>query len=614
MGSNSNITEVYERIPAGLGDGVMLRPAIVANMSKKPRARHVLHIWEAVSRIFNDIDGLEIVPLGGEEGERYDKSRRLLRGYNKGNLYELSSPGLQYETSVQPHVNKSRQEIFCDVVGVPFSKSSYRVTFSESEEQFARHFVCGMDNPIGIHVRASQWYRDYEFIKLLVEYFAKKYDGTVVTFDDKYIHNTRKTNIASLAVPNYRLSWAVMSKMNILVGPDSFGIHAAGSAGVPVYGLFGPTDPRCRLKYENAAWLDSYSTCGRQYCWYKPCRQISCLSTRLPGFLWDDIVAKLGSFLDRDGDGGKPWGRYDSVAVVRMRGIGDVLMSLPAVAKQREGMSAAHGSVTYVTGPDSAPLVESSGLVDKVVSVEYKHETTVLSPLPPGVDFSKYDKVYNLINVFDYAPFSDRVDRSKLAGDCLDTDVNGIGPPILKVPDSWLRGAEELLGRNNISGNKPFIALQVDSDGESRRWPRRRQEEFLRLVYKKGREVVLLSDRWQNYSHSEVVNLTGQTDIETYVGAIALCGVFVGSDSSGVHIAGCLGKKAIALYGSVDPKLRISYYPTVKAIVGKARCVPCNDWGIVSCEKWKKSVKCMWSIKARKVYRQVEKMLKNDGR
>lgn len=607
MGSNSHI-EVYERLTAGLGDAIMLRPAIVANMAAKPDYKHALHVWSGTSHIFDDIEGLAIVLFDGEESERFARSRKQLEGKDH-TLYELSASCLTKELAQQPNIKLSRQEMFCETVGVPFDVGNYRVNFFDDEKQFAKFFTCGMENPIGIHMRSSQRYRDYKAMESLVGCFAKSHDGIVVTIDREYRYNGKRSNVVSLAGFDYRQVWAVIAEMKLVVGPDSFGVHAAGSVGVPVYGIFGPTDPRCRLKYENVAWPGEYWRCGRQYCWYRPCKYWSCVNSRFPGYYWDDMVEKLGYALQGNGKEDIP--RNDDRAVIRVRGLGDVLMTLPALSKIRSGMSM-YGKIAYATGGDLAPLLGTNHLVDEVVSVDYPHSPEGLPAPPLGLDVSEFDRVDNLVNLVDYCPLSDRVERIRLFADALgvsDIDENFK----FVVPNDWLRDARKLLGEYGVGAKDEVVALQVGSAGQSRYWPRRRWEKFVRLAIRRGRKVVLLSDAWRNCSEAQAVNLTGETDIKLFVGIIALCDVFVGPDSAGVHVAGCVGTEAVGLFGSVDPKLRISHYPTVVSVVGRARCAPCNDWGKVSCGESRRVVKCMWSISARRVMRKVEGVLRGAG-
>lgn len=349
--------ELYERIHTGLGDGIMLRPAIIANMQRYPERRHILHIYSGVACIFEDIEGLEIVPIkhsknmcdvDKEAQERYFLSYMRSKDYNISNVYMLSTPCADYESDHSPFesvikekkrlcftrslglyygmykrtlprlslyrkvlnyavptgnkIRKSRQQIFCETIGVSFSLDNYNVKFSDKELYLANNVINGSGDVIGIHMRTSTHQRDYKYMIDLVEHVASKVNA-VITFDSKWEYTGRRSNVIS-SLHGIREKWAIISKLKMLIGPDSFGIHAAGSLGIPTYGMFGPTDPACRLThYKNAAWNGKWRLpvlrrgfrlgCGRQYCWYKPCKARMCLNARSPQYYWNNAVTKL---------------------------------------------------------------------------------------------------------------------------------------------------------------------------------------------------------------------------------------------------------------------------------------------------------------------------------
>jgi ADP-heptose:LPS heptosyltransferase len=51
-------------------------------------------------------------------------------------------------------------------------------------------------------------------------------------------------------------------------------------------------------------------------------------------------------------------------------------------------------------------------------------------------------------------------------------------------------------------------------------------------------------------------------------------------DTVGVHLAGVLGLKCLALYGPFPAEVRTKYYPTVEVMQGKAPCAPCFSHGL----------------------------------
>ena len=288
----------------------MLRPAIVANMKKYPRKDHVLHIRSSEAPMFSDIEGLKIVPIDGKSTLlRQRSSSKELAKYGKHTLHGLSTPCSVYESENLPYIIKSRQEIFCETVGVKFNYKNYSVSFTEEELDFANDFLFGCGGCIGIHLRSAEPWRDFRYVNIkknkirmfnVVEMLASKFDGYIVTFDGDKKYEGKAKNVISMASEGIRLKWAVASNMLLGIGPDSAYVHMFGATNVPVYGIFGPTDPKVRLRYPNSYYSPPYKKCKSQYCWYlyPRCRHnIGCMNSRTSVFYVRDILRKMGRFI-----------------------------------------------------------------------------------------------------------------------------------------------------------------------------------------------------------------------------------------------------------------------------------------------------------------------------
>ena len=179
----------------------------------------------------------------------------------------------------------------------------------------------------------------------------------------------------------------------------------------------------------------------------------------------------------------------------------------------------------------------------------------------------------------------------------------------LHVPEEWRKQAVDVLEENGVREGNKIIAFQCDSKGLSRQWAKKRQIEFARLVAKKHWKLVMLSDEPKGNLNKYAINLTAKLTIEQYIGIISQSTVFVGVDSSGVHIAGAIGIPAVGLFGSVDPKLRIEHYGTVHPVIGKAKCVFCNDWQKANCNNAKNRPPCLYAITGKEVMKKVEEVL-----
>jgi ADP-heptose:LPS heptosyltransferase len=296
--------------------------------------------------------------------------------------------------------------------------------------------------------------------------------------------------------------------------------------------------------------------------------------------------------------------------VIRIRGIGDVLMLLPAVATVRALNPDAE--ISIITSPGCARMLDASTLFKEVIACDYRHATHGLPPLPVILDYGKFDVVHNLINKVEWVPASATTQRTELFGmlmglDRIDYNTDWKG----HIPESWRQNAREILDQGGCKEGDIVIALQVTSAGRSRIWHRERWVEFVGKCAHRGYKVAVLSDERMNKVPASAINLTGRCDMAEYIGVIAESSIGIGPDSSLAHIAGWLDHPAIALFGSIHPSLRIAHYSSVEAIVGKGPhgCVPCNDWMFDSCGGKKHTPLCMWSITANRVMKKLEKML-----
>jgi len=317
----------------------MLRPAIIASIKERPNKQHIIHTLANPAPLYSDIDNLEIVVIDGDNYiECLENSSKLYHEYDNCIVYKLSSPCYDYEVENSPNIYRSRQEMFCAVIGVKFSIDNYNVKFTQQERDTARKFIKSGYKNIGIHLRAMQDYRSYRYttkaVKLVddnikyrsfVEHIARRFSGYVYIFDLNYKYDGKLDNIVNVNFGDVRLVWAIMSLMDIGIGVDSFGIHAMGSVGVPVYGIFGATDPKCRLLYKTSYTSPLFDKCSRQHCWYQPCKYVPCINARYPSFYWNDIESKMGHYL-YDKPIGKSEPVYKSLLKTKSSNIAIVLL------------------------------------------------------------------------------------------------------------------------------------------------------------------------------------------------------------------------------------------------------------------------------------------------
>jgi len=610
MGSNGDLMEavinnkvVIERKLGGIGDCTMVRPAVNAYIQQNPEREVYIRTSRPLEGVFQDIDCAGIL-LEEPKFKDFD-------------YYDLNSPCLNYELSNHPFivVNKkklipsgkkillSRQEIFCNVAGVKFDQSNYNVRFTEEELQFAEDYTKGLNNILFIHCNANEPSRSYKYESALLDYVSKHWDGYIIAIRPK--KDPKKNNVIVWQDGSIRQLWSVMTKSKAGIMVDSGPIHLMGAIGGTIYAVFGPISPSIRLKYPHAYWKDIKCRYTKnEHCFYTPCKGSYCMS-RYPKEIFIDAMSKMDLIINTKKM--KPISIVEhkldpntmkDVAICRIRGIGDVLLSLPAIKAYK--VKYPHINIDYITDEDMVDILKTTGLFREVIGVKYNHRAGGYPNLPPGTDVDIYSNVYNLINKVDFEKESTYIPRIELFAKELGVEGERLERVGITIPLDWY---------DHIGGcHNKQVVIQSDSNGESRKWDIQRQIEL--CYFLKDKFLITATGLIRNDSFPDFVNnLTGMQTLKQYFVTISEAGIVVASDSSAVHIAGCLGVKCIGLYGSVNPILRTAHYPSVYPLVGKGKCVPCNDWQDGNCKGIKHYPTCLFNIRAKTVYNKIMEII-----
>ena len=107
-----------------------------------------------------------------------------------------------------------------------------------------------------------------------------------------------------------------------------------------------------------------------------------------------------------------------------------------------------------------------------------------------------------------------------------------------------------------------------------------------------------------------VSNLIDRSTPFEMVNAIAHAALVITPDTGTLHIAAALGKKTLALFGNINPRTRISYYPTVRALYpqGELPCIPCWDMHTCMSGRPEDGSKCMQSFTPEKIFRAIKEL------
>ncbi len=270
-------------------------------------------------------------------------------------------------------------------------------------------------------------------------------------------------------------------------------------------------------------------------------------------------------------------GRRPLILVQREAGIGDIISSFPALSALRARHPRA--LIVYITSPAFMPIVQMSGLVDRIVEPE--------RPCEPGQAQPRDFDHYFLPQMDDERPAGERPHRPPIhLVDGFSREL-GVAPvsrqPRLHVPYKAARRIEaRLRGLERAEG--PLVGIQVGPSWDVRMWPMehwdalaaRLQRELGATVLQLGADFHAETGAAKSDRVAGAVDWVGQLTLEETAAALARCDLFVGIDSGLLHMAGAVGTPCVGLFGPIDPALRLPPETTSLAVVADIPCLGCH--------------------------------------
>ena len=148
-------------------------------------------------------------------------------------------------------------------------------------------------------------------------------------------------------------------------------------------------------------------------------------------------------------------------------------------------------------------------------------------------------------------------------------------PDFILSPDelAWAHDAYPRTKHNRV-------AIQIKSSTPSRDYPMLQMGDVIRRLHGRGWDVVLLGLPHEIVGKNEdrITNCAkDQLTFRQSAAVLATADVFLGPDSSLIHVAGAIGTPAVGLFSVVPWQLRTKYCPTTFVIQAKQGCdlAPC---------------------------------------
>jgi lipopolysaccharide heptosyltransferase II len=327
----------------------------------------------------------------------------------------------------------------------------------------------------------------------------------------------------------------------------------------------------------------------------------------------------------------------NKILLIRLRRIGDIIMTTPAISALRSEFPKAH--IAYAVEKPYRLLVEGNPNLDKILISPQEKTIRKFIGFVKGVRKERYDLILDfhcgprasLVTLFSGARlkigykikyrgfiYNRTIPRSKENGyyHSVENHINlvrALGVKVDSLPPLDLpqaRKEEEEKIRNFIQDNKldgsKIIGIHISAGNEFRDWGTENLAQLIKLLtQQEGVTVVLLGEKEDQTAEEEVLkranlpllSLVGKLNLRELKEFISHSALFVGSDSGPMHIAASTSTPIVAYFG---PTLSAHFSPwkaEAYLIEKDYDCRPCKQKRCLY-----KDFRCLRSIKPEEVY------------
>lgn len=253
------------------------------------------------------------------------------------------------------------------------------------------------------------------------------------------------------------------------------------------------------------------------------------------------------------------------VLVVRNGGLGDILLTLPAIARLKHDFPDA--SVSYSTDPQRTRILSANPLITKVYGY------------PDAYSDAPFGYVLDLGYWAEMAPGIERYHRSDIFAHAFGYDQvadYGFDYQVLPHEREWAQGQ---------IGDKPTVAVQVSGTINRRCPPAEWMATLLQRLRSEGYRLVIFGEHGGDQWDADL-NLAGNSEMWRTFAILEQCVGVVAGDSGVLHAANALNRPVVGIFGPVAPQLRVRNQPLCRTVTANAAvgCEPCNDHQLHQCE------------------------------
>jgi len=311
-----------------------------------------------------------------------------------------------------------------------------------------------------------------------------------------------------------------------------------------------------------------------------------------------------------------PPSEIHKILLIRLRRIGDIIMTTPAVTALKKAMP--ESQITYVVEEPYRCLVEGHPSVDRVIALGKKSKLPEFLRLLRTLRKEPYDVVLDFhggprawwIALAAKANFKVGYEI-KYRGFVYDVAIprgvkNGfvhsvenhlnlvralgvrVDPPPLSLPpaqEAEIRKVDRLFAENGLEGNK-LVILHISAGNQFRDWgvdnwaglvDRLAQEPSVRVVLVGGEPDHAAEQGILSLSSSHPVSFVGTLNLLELKEMMARSSLFVGPDSGPMHIAAATGTPIVALFGPTLPVHFSPWQAKAYVVAKELSCRPCRQ-------------------------------------
>jgi lipopolysaccharide heptosyltransferase I len=343
----------------------------------------------------------------------------------------------------------------------------------------------------------------------------------------------------------------------------------------------------------------------------------------------------------------------DSILVIRLSSLGDVLMSVPAVRALRQRFPGAHiswlaeGSVTGILAHqdfiDEVIFFPRAALTRHLKSGHFATEAYILRDFLRDLRKREYDCILDLHGIaksvalmrlargkrrigfgktfakdMSHLFYGEKVEGTekrihKVERNMLAARYLGCGDPPgdapLHVHDSARAYIDDFLGSHGIT--PPVIAVNpfASRDSTFKRWPLERYADLIGMIRRERMGSVIII--WGPGEREEAQRLAAmvgdgarlacQTDIAQLYALLSRSAVYIGGDTGTTHLASAAGVPVLCLFGPPDFLVNRPYSKNSVVIRKDVPCSPCK-------RKDCRTRECLMTISSDEVFEALRKI------